>query len=533
MFLAPVIERELRVEARKPGVYYARLWWGLAAIAALWAMGTASRGESTGERLFQTIHSSLIAMVALLAPVISAESISRERREGTLGLLFLTPLTARQIIVGKFNSRVVRLFYFLLMFIPFLLLPVMAGGVAIRYFLISLVLLFAIMVTGIAVGMIASAISIQIGAAVFRALFFSAIAFVAITSLTINIATIGNPFHEPAIIRALLFGPFFMFFPGQILDTFTNAYIPWVTSFALIVFSAILVRGAISFCTAKITRFAEAEIQTVRQAALRRRFLTPIVWKTRFRRSMQRRLSANPFLWLEYREAWSRVARSFVVLAVVAVETLLVCYDPDFNTFLQAQFYMLIALVGAITLKATTSFQYEKESGAVELILVSPITERKLVSGRLDAVFSYYLPIFVSLGFFTLCGIFFLRVPTNSFNDPSPLAVTNLCLCLVSVPAAGLFFALYCKSFLPALVGTILAGIFGAWFLFFSFTNVLWYVGRRLNIGWADTLEMVLTSAPWIVFALFVAYHLALIFLCRHLALKLLERRAFAYQKTA
>ena len=44
----------------------------------------------------------------VLVPLLVADCLSRERREGTLGLLFLTPLTANDIVIAKGLSHGLR-----------------------------------------------------------------------------------------------------------------------------------------------------------------------------------------------------------------------------------------------------------------------------------------------------------------------------------------------------------------------------------------------------------------------------------------
>lgn len=542
MWQAPVIERELRVEARKRGTYYARFLWGLAGVGVLaFVVGVAGPKIQDGSYLFAVIHASLLTMFLLLAPMIAADSISRERREGTLGLLFLTPLTARHVILGKLASHLLRLFYFWLMFIPFLLLPALAGGVTADQFLVSIAVLFSVLLIGIAAGMIASAVSISVSVAVFRALLLSVALYVAFSAIAVNLPAKylarGFYFEEPAIIRLFVIGPFFLFFPGQFMmissRMFGAANLSSLVAVALLALSFLATLFAIIFCARKIQGYVESSIPSPRRVALRKKFLTPVLWKERFRRSMNEKLSRNPFVWLEYREAWARAARFAAVLALVVIENFLVISEPSLDGFLIAQFYMLVALIAAITLKSATSFQYEKQSGAVELILVTPITEETLVSGRLRAVLSYYMPICVALVGFILVAVLWLKLPFREFGDPSPFTLANLGLCILSVPAAGLFFALRCKSFLQALAFTVGVAIAGAPALWAAMTNLIWYAAHRLEWSFAYLLEENVTNDVRVALLTVAAFHAIVIFLCRHQALRVLQRRSFAYQKPA
>ena len=63
------------------------------------------------------------------ACLITADAISAERREGTLGLLRLTRVRGLDILIGKFASGGLSCLFALVALVPMLMLPVLAGGV--------------------------------------------------------------------------------------------------------------------------------------------------------------------------------------------------------------------------------------------------------------------------------------------------------------------------------------------------------------------------------------------------------------------
>jgi ABC-type transport system involved in multi-copper enzyme maturation permease subunit len=144
MKLPPLVERELRAQARWPGFFWLR---GLLAVAAGFqgyelldryalAPGNLSAGFAggpvtvvSGLTLLRQMSWLLFAATLLMA-LLSADSISRERREGTLGLLLLTGLTPSQIVHAKMLSCGLTSFAVLLGCLPALMLPVLAGGVS-------------------------------------------------------------------------------------------------------------------------------------------------------------------------------------------------------------------------------------------------------------------------------------------------------------------------------------------------------------------------------------------------------------------
>lgn len=122
-----VIVRELRSASRAPFTYWLRLLGAGAVCAA--ALSEIAMGEDQGDHLFQALSVTISFAIWLLVPLITADCLSRERREGTLGLLFLTPLTPVQIVVAKLLIQTLRAFSLALAILPVLVLPVLIGGV--------------------------------------------------------------------------------------------------------------------------------------------------------------------------------------------------------------------------------------------------------------------------------------------------------------------------------------------------------------------------------------------------------------------
>ncbi len=144
LVLPPLVERELRAGARRPLFYWLR---GLLALAAGFqgyelldrfsmapppASGMAWAPPAgtfiTGATLLHQM-SWLLFLATLVMGLVSADSINRERREGTLGLLLLTDLTPKEIVWGKMLSCGLTSFLVLLGSLPALMFPVLAGGV--------------------------------------------------------------------------------------------------------------------------------------------------------------------------------------------------------------------------------------------------------------------------------------------------------------------------------------------------------------------------------------------------------------------
>src|ERR1051326_7778994 len=132
MTFLPIVARELRVAARRRGTYGARLGAALAALAiGCWIMLMPQwrAPQTLGMALFVAL--SIIAYVySLLAGIFTtADCLSEEKREGTMGLLFLTDLKGYDIVLGKLAATSLNAFYGMLAIFPVMAIPLLAGGV--------------------------------------------------------------------------------------------------------------------------------------------------------------------------------------------------------------------------------------------------------------------------------------------------------------------------------------------------------------------------------------------------------------------
>src|SRR5437660_11503500 len=132
MTFLPIVERELRVTARRRGTYWNR---ALSALAGILIFGGALIFEAQappkelGKHVFD-ILSGLFLLSSLAAGVrYTADCLSEEKREGTLGLLFLTDLRGYDVVLGKLAATSLNGFYGLLAVFPVLAVPLLMGGV--------------------------------------------------------------------------------------------------------------------------------------------------------------------------------------------------------------------------------------------------------------------------------------------------------------------------------------------------------------------------------------------------------------------
>jgi len=133
MNLLPLVVHEMRSAVRRPSAYRIRLSAAGAAIGlsccGLLIWSDSISAAALGHSLLEIFGWTAFVGSALAGLLLTSDCISRERREGTLGLLFLTDLRGHDVAFGKLAAKGIAPFYCLLSMFPCLTVCVMVGGV--------------------------------------------------------------------------------------------------------------------------------------------------------------------------------------------------------------------------------------------------------------------------------------------------------------------------------------------------------------------------------------------------------------------
>ncbi|HEX3800990.1 MAG TPA: ABC transporter permease subunit [Verrucomicrobiae bacterium] len=162
MTFLPIVERELRLASRRRFTYFSRTIAALIAIGLGMFVYNDSPGstgpEQQGRNIFQTL-SWLAFIYAFCAGTATADCISEEKREGTLGLLFLTDLKGYDVVIGKLFATSLNRFYGLVSIFPVLAIPLLMGGVTQGEFWRTALVLANTCLFSLCAGMFVSSIS--------------------------------------------------------------------------------------------------------------------------------------------------------------------------------------------------------------------------------------------------------------------------------------------------------------------------------------------------------------------------------------
>src|SRR5204862_2825819 len=131
MTFLPIVDRELRVTARRRSIYRVRLAVALTAMVVAGFILLVNLGapqHQLGRHVF--VGLSVLCMIYCLfsGRISTADCLSEEKREGTLGLLFLTDLKAYDVVLGKMAATSVSAFNGLLAMLQELAVPLLLGG---------------------------------------------------------------------------------------------------------------------------------------------------------------------------------------------------------------------------------------------------------------------------------------------------------------------------------------------------------------------------------------------------------------------
>jgi len=396
MTFLPIVERELRVASRQRGTYWVRLAAaGVALLIGGWIMLLPgfNSPRTLGIALFVSLAIFTFVYCVLAGLRTTADSLSEEKREGTLGLLFLTDLRGYDIVLGKLVATSLNAFYGILAVFPVMAIPLLLGGVSVaefwRVILCSLNALFF----SLAVGMFASAISRDERKAMFTAL---ALLLFFVGGLPLTGAILAEYYRHPLEPLFFIPSPGFACFAAfdetyqQLIRTRFNFFhvsvlCVHIMSWGFLVLTCLIVPRSWQDRPSSTAR--------VERHRLWHRLKHGVAGaQARWRSHM---LSYNPVYWLTSRD---RTKPVWVWLMLILGGLLwlwgLVDNPRDWRS---EPAYLMTALAAHSILKiwiaseASRQFAFDRKSGALELLLSTPIKVREIVGGQLSSLQRQFL----------------------------------------------------------------------------------------------------------------------------------------------
>jgi ABC-type transport system involved in multi-copper enzyme maturation permease subunit len=482
MILVPIVERELRSAARQEFTYYLRVI-GVGGVLLASSVFLFHHGDDPnfGGRLFADLHLTLFCAIWIVVPFLTADCISQERREGTLGLLFLTRLNSRDVVIAKSLAHGLRALTLWVAVLPMMAVPFLLGGVTWTEALTSVMVNSSAICLALAAGLCASSFSrlwsrVALWAGILSAVF--CFVFVSMFPLILS----ASIFSLPRLLGQLGSGRFFtVFLEGGRVATDWEACWPdifsrwsthlrnvWLAGSGLSTLLSMLgLLVAIRLVAGRVRRMWQEEPPSARVIWLQEKLCQPRFFQRFFQWWMKQKLENNPVGWLELR-SWSGRLVAWGWLGLVAfIYSGLLTESGLFRTFTsgsQATLHQLMAwLLGAsMALSSAGSFRRERESGVLELLLVSPLGEDEIIIGRLRGLWSQFLPagcLLLAVWFFITSLFGF----SSSYGGGPDLKIfVYYATGFLGLPVIGLYFSLACRGFLMALLATLAVGLLAA-----------------------------------------------------------------------
>ena len=444
MIVLPVIQRELAASARQTSTYSSRTAGAATLLAVCAYVGLQHQfGMGLGTVLFERLHAALLAAIWLFVPMLIADCISRERREGTLALLVLTALRPRDIIIAKGLTQSLRALTLCLAALPVLTIPFLLGGVSGGQVIasVSSALSSLCLVTGTT--LFASSLCKSWTRAVSLAMTLSALCFWLI------IQTFGFQVLSAGVATTM-----FVRNGTAIAAAFTAPTASATLAFPICSIAFLLLLVAIA--ARNVNRAAREEPPSATMAALQRQFFTPMFFTGTLKRWLKWELYRNPIGWLEQRSWVNRLVIWIWFAILISVYTwFFTNFTSLLHSFIPLQTLLAWLMAGSIAATASGSFRRERETGVLELLLVAPLNEWLIVFGRLRGIWTQFAPAVILMFVVWICWTTLFR----SYEDYSLWTMAYFLSLFVTLPVAGLYYSLKSSNFLGALIRTLAVGI--------------------------------------------------------------------------
>jgi ABC-type transport system involved in cytochrome c biogenesis permease component len=400
MTFLPIVERELRVAARRRSTYWLRLLVAVGLVLVTGWIFLVSRNDpqhQIGQMIFYTLTGGLMLYCLLAGLRSTADCLSEEKRDGTLGLLFLTDLRGYDVVIGKLTANSLAVFYCVLAVLPVLAIPLLMGGVAGAEFGRMALVLVNTLFFSLSTGMLASAMCRNMRAAL------------AWTFLLILLVTAGGPvlglwhwwsqdWRGSYEFAFLIPSPVFSYFAA--VDSFFMRGIGKGFYWSL---GVVHILGWMFLGLAGLIAPRSWQDRAVTTGVMRRRELVRagLEGDAQARQAFRTRLlDQNAFYWLATRPR-SRAIWAWMPLVLAAAGWVWGLYEIG-RDWLNPGMYVATAYLLSVTMKGYIGAEAgrrmieDRKIGAMELLLSTPLSVRQILRGqRLALLRQFGMPVLV------------------------------------------------------------------------------------------------------------------------------------------
>lgn len=462
-----VIWRELLAESRRPLLLWMRV--GVAAVffvlldVALNAPGTVN---ATCRDLFPWLHQMLLVVSLFAGPLIIVDELSRERRERTLELLLLTPLATASVLHGKNAAYAVRTGVLVVATLPVVMFTLLFGGVSGEEWVLMVLVHGMALTVSLPAGLLAAgwARTWATSMAVAIALLVAGCVVVAFGVFACFQRWIGSQAPElwpaPESAAAWVVGAARLMSDadGSWGRTLSHVSVPLREAWAWMFGAAGLVTLAGAVLAAALAR--SLLVRSLRQGGAMRPEAEEAPSRLggigqRVSPAVRRRwLRGNPLCWLMRYRGEVRRVRWAAVMGIGAGQWLVQARPLFRGEWLAAEAGMAAALALFTALAAAGSFRQEREEGAWEMLVVTPLRPRDFLWGRIQGLWWQFGPAWATW----VAGMFLAQPFFVRDEDIFAMAGWGVAMAL-SLPGIGIEAAFHFKTYAKAALATTGGGV--------------------------------------------------------------------------
>ena len=426
MTVLPIAARELRVIARRRSTHWSRFSAAALAIGvAVWVLFTSGyvggRVAQAGQEVFEMLSWCGFFYALLIGVRATADCISEEKREGTLGLLFLTDLKGYDVVFGKLFSSSLTAFYSLLAMIPIMAIPVMLGGVSGQLLWRTAAVLINTMFLSLSIGLCVSAIGRHERKAMVTT-------FLLILLLTLGIPALGAWLEDaiPGITPSDMPQIFNLVSPGYLMGYRDSTGGEFGASFATV---HVVAWAFLLVSCWRLPRAWQDKVSSTGRLRL-------VEWVDGWMRgapeqrvaARRRMLEINPVLWLTARDRRDLIYVGAFLIGCAVIWGVGLWRSP--RSWLEEFAYFFTAVVLHTVIKiwmatqACQRFGEDRRSGALELMLSTPLSVEEILRGQVLALkrqFERPVALILVIDFVFVLGCIHREFNLNQWRNPTDL----------------------------------------------------------------------------------------------------------------
>ncbi|MFO1511849.1 MAG: ABC transporter permease subunit [Verrucomicrobiota bacterium] len=461
MTFLPIVERELRLAARRRGTYWLRVVAALVGLVIgsgmlLLSLVPFGGQPQMGGAMFGTLTWLSLAAALSAGLFFTSDCLSEEKREGTLGFLFLTDLRGYDVVLGKLMVTSLRCVFALLAIFPVLATTLLMGGVEVGQFWRTIFALGHALFFSLSVGLFVSAISRQSQKALAGTLLVL-ILFVGVGPSLDGLLALAGGSSRPLLSLA---SPGYVFLKANYSSSYWPAFlVSQGVAWLLLALACVL-----------LPRTWQERPERTSAKVLNRSYTWRYGGAARRAGLREKLLGINPVMWLAARERGQAFWLWVVSLVMLGVFLVLVFTDAaggwwqGWSMANSCLWYILYLWAAA---KACQFFAEARRNGMIELLLAAPLSSLETVTGPWRALVRMFaVPLLLLLGMQFLASLLAVGAGGGIFGTVGEaswwqvvllavIGVVQSLANLVTLGWFGLWMGLVSRSNLVAALKTI------------------------------------------------------------------------------